>query len=497
MEERSVTIPAAEISADDLGFFRWGRVAGKVLVTNDAAEWAFLSEEELSALLRGEIVDGHPRFVELRAKGLLRDGLDLDALAGRIAARSRHVRRGPYVHVVTLTSRVAGANGQAGDAPLDMTSEIADQVVELALQGPSPAMTFEFRGDGGEALLNFAVLRRFVELAQSRNRQTIGKQLRFSVTTDLTAMTDEIAEWLIANDVGVATHLDGPAAVHDANRARIGGSAHADTVRWIEFFNKRYVELGRDPQETHVDVRLRVTRDTIESARAVVDEYVARGLRTIHLHPLDSVRFDSETWAAIGYDAAQYVEFYRGALDYIVELNRRGVELAEGMAAIFLTKMLTTDDPGIVDIQSPYGAGTGQLAYGVDGRVFPCEEARVLDTRGDATFELGRVAHLVVAEIVRHPTVRAIAAASLLDAQPLCAECWNKPYCGFSPVRTYASQGDLFGQRLRCFDCKEHMGVARRLFELLADENDTQGAEIFKRWTALRPPHAIDRRANS
>jgi His-Xaa-Ser system radical SAM maturase HxsB len=488
-------LAAAEMAADDLGFFRWGRIAGKVLVTNDAAEWAFLNDAEFTALLRGEITDGHPRFDELLAKGLLRDGLDLDALAARVAARSRHVRRGPYVHVVTLTSRVAGANGHAGDAAVDMTAETAEQVVELALQGPSPAMTFEFRGDGGEPLLNFGTLQRFVELAQSRNRQTIGKQLRFIVATDLTAMTDEIAQWLIANDVAVSTHLDGPATVHDANRAQTGGSAHADSVRWIEFFNKRYVELGRDPQQTHVDVRLRVTRGTIDSAKAVVDEYVARGLRTIHLHPLDSVRFDAETWAAIGYGAEQYLEFYRATLDYIVELNRRGVELAEGMATIFLTKMLTTEDPGIVDIQSPYGAGTGQLAYSVDGRVFPCEEARVIDTRGESTFELGQVRDLAVAEIVRHPTVRAIAAASLLDAQPLCAECWNKPYCGFSPVRSFATQGDLFGQRLRCFECKEHMAVARRLFELLADESDTQVAEIFKRWTVVRPPHAIDRRA--
>ena len=99
-------------------------------------------------------------------------------------------------------------------------------------------------------------------------------------------------------------------------------------------------------------------------------------------------------------------------------------------------------------------------------------------------FELGPVRELSIPDVVRHPTVRAIAAASLLDAQPMCADCWNKPYCGFSPVSTYVRDGDLFGQRPRCFECKEHMAVARTLFTLLANENDRETRPILEGWTA-------------
>ena len=94
---------------------------------------------------------------------------------------------------------------------------------------------------------------------------------------------------------------------------------------------------------------------------------------------------------------------------------------------------------------------------------------------------------LTIADIVRHPTVRAIAAASLLDAQPMCADCWNKPFCGISPVSTYVRDGDLFGQRPRCFECKEHMAVARTLFALLANESDRETSEILR---ALDEPEA-------
>lgn len=497
MDRRSVTLSRPNLAADSLGYFRWGRLAGKVLVTNDAGDWAFLSETELDDLLAGRVADGHPRFEELQGKGFVRDGLDLDALAARIAQRNRHVRRGLHLHVVTLTRRHGrtAANGQAAEeAGADMSPETAEKIVELALQSSSPSLTFELQGHGGEPLLNFDVVRHFVEYARSRNERAAGKTLRFRLFSNFTGMTEEAAEWLVANDVLVSTSLDGPASVHDWNREWKHGSSHADVVRWIDSFQRRYAATGRDPEQCRVEGLTTTTRRTLEAWRDVVDEYVSRGLRTVGLRPLDPARFDPETWAAIGYSTDEYLDFYRRSLDYVVELNRRGIEISERTASIFLTKILTADDPGIVDLQSPTGDGTGQIAYDVDGRVFPCDEARVVDAMGDSLFELGHVRDLTVAQLVGHPTVRAIAAASLLDAQPMCADCWNKPFCGFSPVRNFLAQQDLFGQRPRCIECKEHKAVSARLFELLADEGDSKASEILERWTVARSPHMIDGR---
>ena len=141
------------------------------------------------------------------------------------------------------------------------------------------------------------------------------------------------------------------------------------------------------------------------------------------------------------------------------------------------------------DIRSPCSAGTSEFAYDVDGRVFPGDEARRVDAFGDPIFALGDVRELTIPDVVRHPTVRAIAAASLLDAQPMCADCWNKPFCGISPVSSYVRDGDLFGQRPRCFECKEHMAVARTLFALLANEGERETTEMLQRWTAaIRRP---------
>jgi His-Xaa-Ser system radical SAM maturase HxsB len=489
VEVRSLPLSPLDVAADQLGFFRWGRVGGRIVVTNDAADWAILTDAELADLLEGRVGEAHPRFREFQSKGFLRDGLDLDALAARVAQRNRHVRRGAYVHIVTLTSR-----GGAGAERVDMTAETAERVAELALQSTSPALTFEFQGHGADPLLNVDVLRHFVEFTENRNKRSVGKAISYRLLSNFTAMTEAAAEWLLANGVLVITSLDGPAAVHDENRAWRGGSPHADVVRWIAHFQRRAAELGRDAQETPVEALATVTRRSLGAGHQIVDEYVQRGLRSIHLRPLDRTRVDPETWARVGYSPEEYLAFYRGVLAYIVQVNGRGVALAERLAAILATKILTADDPGAVDIQSPHGGGTSQLAYSPEGRVFPCDEARVLDAGGDPIFMLGDVRELTLPDIARHPTVRAIASASLLDSQPMCADCWNKPFCGYSPVRNFIAQGDLIGQRPRCFECKEHMAVSTQIFGLL--DGSPEATETLKGWTTTRSPFAVDGRAS-
>lgn len=484
----SPTPAPTPVATDQLGYFRFGKIAERILLTTDGGDWTFLTESEFAQLLAGEIVDGHPRFAELQGAGFLRDRLDLDALAKRLARRVGHVAHGPELHVVTVSRRPAGETGTsaAAGARVDLDRPTAERIVELALQSKSPAVSFELQANAGEPLCNFDVVRHLVEVARTTNARAAGKALHFTLVSNLSAMSADAAEWLTANQIGLRTWLDGPADLHEANRRYTVAGPHADVVRWIDFFTRRYRELGLDPDVWSVDARMTTTRPTLAAWREVVDEYVARGLRSIELRPLIPLGFDADTWKTIGYGVEEYLAFYDRAFAYLLELNRSGVRLAERTAAGFLNGILPSGDPAAREVRSPCSAGTSELAYDVDGRVFPGDEARRFDAIGDAIFALGNVRELGIADVTRHPTARAIAAASLLDAQPMCADCWNKPFCGISPVTTYVRDGDLFGQRPRCFECKEHMAIGRTLFTLLGNGNDGEAREIFERWAAGR-----------
>ena len=492
MGARTLHLRRLPLVEDKVAFFRYGDVAGKKLVTNDAGAWHFLEQDAFADLLAGRIAEGNPEFEALKAKGFLRDGFDVQQIADGIARKKGFVGVGPHLHIVITTLRCnqsckyCHASRTSMDrVDTDMSLETAKKVVDHAMQTTSNYVNFEFQG--GEPTVNMPVIRFIVEYSREKNRYE-NKLLEHSLVTNMTYMTEENAEWLIDNEVLVCTSLDGPEELHNYNRTwRADQNAYQNVRKWIDYFNRRYVEKGRDPQLWHVDALMTTSRKTFDHWKEVVDLYLELGMHTIFLRPLNPYGFALDTWKRIGYTVDEYLEFYKKALDYILELNLQGKEIVEGTAATFLTKMLTADDPNFVDIRSPCGAGTGQVAYNFDGKIYTCDEARMTAAMGNEMFQIGEAGVTSYREAYTHPTVRAMAVASLQDTLPHCETCWNKPFCGVCPMHNYQMNGDIFGQRPNSPKCKEHYTIASVLFERLAADSDGTIEKIFRRWTLTRP----------
>jgi His-Xaa-Ser system radical SAM maturase HxsB len=484
-----VRLPLAE---DKLGFFRYGKVAGKNLITNDAGQWHFLDDAAFAELLAGRIEQGHSEYEMLRDKGFLRDARAVERIAVPLAKKKSFVGRGPHLHIVITTLRCNqsckychASRTNMDRVDTDMSMETAKKVVDQAMQSSSPYINFEFQG--GEPTVNMPVLKFIVEYAREKNKYE-NKQLDCSVVSNMTYMTEENADWLIDNDVLVCTSLDGPEELHNYNRTwKTSNNAYQSVRKWIDYFNRRYIDKGRDPQLWHVDALMTTSRKTFDHWKEVIDLYVELGMHTIHLRPLNPYGFALDTWKRIGYRIEEYLDFYARSLDYIIGLNRQGTEIVEGTAATFLVKMLTPNDPNFVDIRSPCGAGTGQVAYNYDGKLFTCDEARMVSAMGSDMFQIGHVDSTTFPEMIGHPTVRALAVASLQDALPGCSTCWNKPYCGVCPMHNYMMSGDIFGQRPNSPKCREHYTIAALLFERLANDPDGAIEKMFRKWTLTRP----------
>lgn len=498
-EVRTIAVQRPELAADKLGFFRYGFVRDKVVLTNDCGEWHWLTHEDFEAFLAGQIGEGHPQFAALQARGLLREGLDEDALAERYARKRRFLPNGPHLQIVITTLRCNqsckychASRTDMDRVDTDMSIETAKKVVDLAMQTTSPYVCFEYQG--GEPTVNMPVIKFMVAYSREKNRYE-KKTLDHSIVTNMSYMTEENAEWLLANGVLVCTSLDGPEDVHNWNRPWTKGNAFQDVMKWIAYFNRRYVEMGRNPDLWHVDALMTTTRRSLERWKDIVDLYVSLGIRNIHLRPLNPFGFATATWKVIGYDMDEYMAFYERAFDYILELNKQGVQIQEGTAATFLKKMLTPDDPNFTDIRSPVGSGTGQVGYYYDGTIVPSDEGRMVYAMGDDFFRIGQAGVTTYAEARNHPTVKALAAASYLDALPGCSTCWNAPYCGVRPEHNYMQQRDLFAQRPRTPKCKEHMTIGRLLFDRLIHDPDGRNRAIFERWTIDRPRDTTSDRA--
>ena len=497
----SVSMRGLRMDTTSQAFFRHrGLPGGRVLITNLEGNFLVLSRDEFRAFATGAIDAGSALHTRLREGNFLRAHHDAERAATGLARRKSFLGHGPNLHmlVVTLRCNETCVYCHASRAPMeavqtDMTRETAEQCVDLALATTSPGVTLEFQG--GEPLVNFGVVQHVIEYAKRKN-ETLGKALEFTMVSNLSLMDEEKLAYLLDHRVQICTSIDGPQGLHDKQRKlpalrlasgeKTSGSSWEASVRWIERINAEYERRGLDPTLYRVEALLTTTRETLPLWKEVVDQYVALGCRALFLRPLDPFGFAERTGPRLEYPRAEYLEFYRRSVDYMIELNKQGVQVIERYAAIFLTKILGGEDPNFLDIRSPSGAGIGALAYNYDGSVFSCDEGRMLHETGDDTFLLGHVRDARYRDIVGHETVRALVLAGNLDARPDCVNCAYQPYCGVAPSHSHKSQGTIFGRMRESSVCAVHKGIQDYLFEKIA-EADPAVMEIFQRWTTNRP----------
>ena len=489
MTQQLVQLTSRPKSPGNIVPLRVRPVKDQILLTSHFGDWVFVSKEEYASLVKGELEPGSDLYRRLEDRNFISDKLQVDVLAERMRNKKRFLEAGPNLHILVVTLRCNetcvychASRATMDRVDTDMSKETAEQCIDLILQSTSPRITIEFQG--GEPLANFPVIQHIIQYALEKNR-AYGKEVEFTLVSNLSLMTEEKLDFLVQHKVQICTSVDGPENIHNKQRILPGGNAYAEASRWIKRVNERYVEMGLDPILYHVEALITTTRAALEVPKEIVDTYQGLGCRAIFLRPVDPFGFANMTHDKIEYERQRYLEFYRTALDYIIEKNKKGEQILERFASIFLTKILTGDDPNFLDIRSPCGAGIGQVAYNYDGKIFTCDEGRMLSEMGDDTFAIGSAGDATYRELMTHETVRALITASNLDTQPDCVTCTYNPYCGICPVHNYASQGSIHGRMRESHWCLVHKGIQDILFEKL-QENDPEVMAIFRRWTTVR-----------
>jgi len=446
----------------------WARLGKGYLLTNDSGAHARLTPAQFRRYAATGALAPSPALDALLEGGFIRDRLDLEDQAAKRASSNEYLSRGPGLHIMVLTLRCnhrclycqAGAAGAAARGT-DMRVSTVRRTVDFILKSPEPGLTVEFQG--GEPLLNWPALKEAV-LYGGKKAAAAGKDLKFALVSNFSLMTEEKAAFLVKHNVALCTSLDGPADLHDRNRALAGGGSHAATVNWIKYFQKK---CGPD-SDCGPSALLTVTRHSLGREKEIIAEYARLGLSSVFIRPLSPMGFAGTRWGEIGYGAAEFAAFYRNSLACLMALNAKGTFLKEKTAFFILKKVLGFRDNRYVDLRCPCGAGLGQLAYNYNGDVYTCDEGRMLGWEGDALFRTGSVLD-GYRSVITSGAVRACAAASSLDSQPSCARCVWRPYCGVCPAYNYRAQGSLWGSMPANERCLTLKGIYSTVFELLGD----------------------------
>jgi His-Xaa-Ser system radical SAM maturase HxsB len=457
---------------------------GRYLLTNDWGHHLFLKPAQFRRWLAGKITPADPAYPRLQAGGFIRDNMDFETLSQDWKRRHGFLWQGPSLHILVLTERCnhkclycqsAAVGAKARGADMDLRTAKAS--VDMAFRSPSPTLTLEFQG--GEPLMNWPVLRATVEYARKRNLKE-KKDLRIGLVSNFSLMDDEKVRFFEDNAVSLCTSLDGPAEVHNKNRFYSGGNSHAQTVRWIKEISRRAERhSAQDQRAFRVNALLTVTRLSLSHPKEIVDEYARLKLESVFLRPLSPLGYARRAWDRVGYTSAEFAAFYAGALDRILEVNRRGTPLVEKTAAILLHKIIGGTDPGYLDLRSPCGASVGQLAYNYDGDVYTCDEGRMISYDGDTFFRVGNVFRDGYDDLVGSGATKACCASSNLEQQPACFRCAFRPWCGVCPAYNYQAQGGLWGSMPSNDRCGMMKGLFASVFRRLERPAD---AKVFRSW---------------
>lgn len=456
-----------------LGHFNFASFLNGMLVTNDSGRHVFLSNEEfhkftnedggLDADLLNDLeergfcyYDSEESYIR-RHKDAIRDA-------------NSHLLNSTSLFIFAVTNACNNrclycqANGMSKIK--SMSEEVAEKALLRIKDSPSKKITIEFQG--GEPLLNYSIIQYIVQRGQDLLKN---KEVQYTIVSNLGLLTEEMASFFSKYHVSVSTSIDGPAELHDFNRPKVNDQgSYKDTISGISLLRLKGIIPGAI-QTT--------TSKSLLFANEIIDEYVKRGFGQIFLRPLTRLGAAARCWEQIGYEANQFLTFYRTALNRIIEYNLRGVPLKEYHASIFLSKILYGQSVNYMELRSPCGAGIGQIAITANGNVYTCDEGRMMAEMGDEAFCLGNVFENDYFEWIQSSNCQAICSASLLDTLPGCCDCVYKPYCGVCPVINYAINGSI--TQVCAERCKIYKGILNILFEYII-KNDERIMTIFEEW---------------
>lgn len=258
---------------------------------------------------------------------------------------------------------------------------------------------------GGEPLLNFAVLRKavlYVEDVYKKELAELGNGFIFSLITNGTLLTEEMAAFLVAHPrIAITVSLDGPKEINDQKRIHINGKgSYNQVVRGLRTLRQagcKNVSLSCTLDEHNVD--------RLEEILAFSDEF---GLLAINLNPL----LDTEQEKIND--------------SYLTKVNARMIEyfLLARQKGIYEERMMRKIKPFISHRVRPYDCqATGsQVVCSPDGQLGICQEGL-----GMKNYFFGKASREF--EFKTHPVAQEWGKRSPLN-MPQCYDCPAIGICG-------------------------------------------------------------------
>ena len=443
-----------------------------------------LSTEDFELFISWKLKEGHPKYQELYDKLFIKDELYEDKAVIAYNKKNSFLAYGPTLHMIVTTLRCNHKCRycHAAVAPmtaknLDMTRETAQKVVDTIFYTSSPNLTIEFQW--GESLVNYEVVQFIVQYAKNK-ASVLQKNLTFALVSNLTLMDDEKLSWLLDNWVDICTSLDGDKETHNWQRVWGEWNSFDRVTHWMNRINEEQSKRWRTWYK--IGALATWTKPGLKNYKNIVDTYINLWLTTIGLRWLNPYGFAAAERDTLEYSLDEYFEFYKNAMDYILEKNKQWVVLKEMLSMVYLNKILNNVDSSFMDVRSPSWIAIGWVAYNYDGSVYASDESRMLARMGIKDFlltpllENGEETYKAMAT---SKVTNIAVQSSTLDGLPWYIDHVYKPFLWVDLIYSYTQHGNIFSNFSKDDKTRIQIAMLDYLFEKL---EDPEIEKIFRSW---------------
>lgn len=457
---------------ENIPFIRFNHLwDNKIVMTNIFWDSIVLGNAEFDDYISGNELNSTLKK-ELEEKMFYKSN-DYEDIAKKYKTRNAINFIGPTLHIIVLTKWCnhqckychAAADFRYTDESLKLQESDAEKIVDIILSSPSKNLTIEFQW--GEPTSNMEILEHIINYAQEKNKVT-KKNIKYALVSNLTMIDDAMMDKLLSfPNLSVSTSIDGDKKVHDFNRLMISDrksiSSFDTVVEKIKFIREKEEKAGKKILFGAMWV---ITVKALPRYKELVDTYISLGFDAIFLKKINGLWFATKTKNFIGYSNEELLQFYKNYYDYLVEKNNEGIFIKDGFLNILLTKITNPEQMNFMDLRSPCWAWIGQIAYDHTGKIYTCDEGRMVE---DDVFMIWNKDN-TLQELVQNDIVWAMMDSSIVESLP-CDVCAYAPFCGVCPVESYQARGNIYTNQVFDEHCKFFMFIFDYIFKILHEKS--------------------------
>lgn len=286
-----------------------------------------------------------------------------------------------------------------------MSPEIGKKAIDFVIKHSGPRKNIEVDLFGGEPLMAFDVVKEIVEYAKVREKEE-NKNIRFTMTTNATLLTDEIMDYLDKNMGNIVLSIDGRKEVNDKVRVRVDGSGCYDSI--LPKIKKMVDMRDKSKQYYARGTFTRNNTDFFEDIKHLAKE----GFDEISIEPV--VLPEDHPLSLREEDLPKIFEQYDKLYHEMLKNHREGKEFK-----FYHFNININGGPCVYKRISGCGAGHEYVAITPSGDIYPCHQFV-----GNKNFIMGTVFEDDIDTEISNEFKEAN-----IYKKPKCMECWARFYC--------------------------------------------------------------------